>query len=98
MHLVTLATTDGQVAQHSAATGSRPSCKSLASPRKVKACGVYSEHTQIGTPGGYARASDASGGGGASRVPRIADDVTVGSAHVSCVLVSYTPCAERRRF
>jgi len=48
--------------------------------------------------GGYARASYASGGGGASRVPRIAGDVTAGSAHVSCVLVSYTPCAERRRF
>ena len=49
--------------------------------------------------GGYARASYASGGGGAlSRVPRIAGDVTAGSALVSCVLVSYAPCAERRRF
>ena len=47
---------------------------------------------------GYARASYASGGGGASRVPRIAGDVTAGSALVSCVLVSYAPCAERRRF
>ena len=48
--------------------------------------------------GGDARASYASGGGGASRVPRIAGDVTAGSALVSCVLVSYAPCAERRRF
>ncbi len=48
--------------------------------------------------GGYARASYASGGGGASRVPRIAGDVTAGPALVSCVLVSYAPCAERRRF
>jgi hypothetical protein len=52
--------------------------------------------------GGYARASYASGGGGASRVasrvPRIAGDVTAGSALVSCVLVGYAPCAERRRF
>ena len=48
--------------------------------------------------GGYARASYASGGGGASRVPRITGDVTAGSALVSCVLVSYAPCAERRRF
>ena len=39
--------------------------------------------------GGYARASYASGGGGASRVPRIAGDMTAGSALVSCVLVSY---------
>lgn len=46
----------------------------------------------------YARASYASGGGGASRVPRIAGDVTAGSALVSCVLVSYAPCAGRRRF
>ena len=48
--------------------------------------------------GGYARASYASGGGGASRVPRIAGDVTAGPALVSCVLVSYAPYAERRRF
>jgi hypothetical protein len=48
--------------------------------------------------GGYPRASYASGGGGASRVPRIAGDVTVGPAHASCVRVSYAPCAERRRF
>jgi len=47
---------------------------------------------------GYARASYASGGGGASRMPRIAGDVAAGSALVSCVLVSYAPCAERRRF
>ena len=45
-----------------------------------------------------ARASYASGGRGASRVPRIAGDVTAGSALVSCVLVSYALCAERRRF
>jgi len=32
----------------------------------------------------------------ASRVPRIAGDVTAGSALVSCVLVSYAPCAERK--
>jgi hypothetical protein len=44
------------------------------------------------------RASYASGGGGASGVPRIAGDVTAGSALVSCVLVSCAPCAERRRF
>ena len=44
------------------------------------------------------RASYASGGGGASRVPRIAGDVTAGSALVSCVLVGYAPCAERRPF
>ena len=47
--------------------------------------------------GGYARASYASGGGGASRVPRIAGDVIAGSALASCVPVSYAPCAERRR-
>src|SRR5450755_1870932 len=47
---------------------------------------------------GYARASYASGGGGASRMPRIAGDVAAGSALVSCVLVSYAPGAERRRF
>ena|ERR1039458_6002000 len=49
--------------------------------------------------GGYARASYASGGGGggASRVPRIAGDVTAGSALVSCVPVSYALGAERRR-
>jgi hypothetical protein len=39
----------------------------------------------------------ASGGGGASRVPRIAGDVTAVPALVSCVLVGYAPCAERRR-
>ena len=50
------------------------------------------------TYGGYARASYASGGGGASRVPRIAGDVAAGSALVSCVLVGYAPGAERRRF
>jgi hypothetical protein len=48
--------------------------------------------------GGYAGASYASGGGGASRVPGIAGDVTAGPALVSCVLVSHSPCAERRRF
>jgi hypothetical protein len=48
--------------------------------------------------GGYARASYGGGGGGTSRVPRIAGDVTAGSALVSCVLVGYAPCAERRRF
>jgi len=37
--------------------------------------------------GGYARATYASGGGGASRVRRIAGDVTTGSALVSWVLV-----------
>ena len=47
--------------------------------------------------GGYARASYASGGGGASRVPRIAGDVTAGPALVSCVLVGYALCAEKRR-
>ena len=62
--------------------------------------GGYSEDIENRTPdnGGYARASYASGGGGASRVPRIAGGVTAGSALVSCVLVSYAPCAERRRF
>ena len=45
---------------------------------------------------GYARASYASGGGGgASRMPRIAGEVAAGSALVSCVLVSYAPCAEK---
>jgi hypothetical protein len=48
--------------------------------------------------GGYACASYASGGGGASRVPRIAGGVTAGPALVSCVLVGYAPCAEGRRF
>jgi hypothetical protein len=49
--------------------------------------------------GGYARASYASGGGGASRMPQIAGDATTAdSALVGCVLVSYAPCAERRRF
>ena len=39
--------------------------------------------------GGYARASYASGGGGASRMPQIAGDATTAdSALVSCVLVS----------
>jgi hypothetical protein len=46
---------------------------------------------------GYARATYASSGGGASRVLRIAGDVTVGSALVSCVLMSYAPCAGRLR-
>jgi hypothetical protein len=55
---------------------------------------VPSIQSQIG---GYARASYASGGGCASRVPRIAGDVTAGPALVSCVLVGYAPCAERRR-
>jgi hypothetical protein len=46
--------------------------------------------------GGYARASYASGGGGASRVPRIAGDVTAGCpCHLR--VVSYAPCAESRR-
>jgi len=44
------------------------------------------------------RASYASGGGVASRVPRIAGDVTAGPALVSCVPVGYAPYAERRRF
>jgi hypothetical protein len=44
------------------------------------------------------RAGSASGGGGASRVPRIAGDATAGSALVSGVLVSCAPCTERRRF
>jgi hypothetical protein len=46
---------------------------------------------------GYARASYASGGGAASRMPRIAGDVTAGPALVSRVLVRHSPCAERRR-
>ena len=46
---------------------------------------------------GYACASSASGGGGASRVPRIAGGVTAGPAPVGCVLVSSAPRAERRR-
>ncbi len=48
--------------------------------------------------GGYARASYASGGGGASRVPRIAGAVTASPALVSCVLVGYAPCVERPAF
>jgi hypothetical protein len=47
--------------------------------------------TQLG--GHYARASYASGGGGASRVPRIAGDVTAGSALASCVPVGDALCA-----
>jgi hypothetical protein len=47
---------------------------------------------------GYTRASCASGGGGASRLPRITGDVTAGLTLVGCVLVSCAPCAERRRF
>jgi hypothetical protein len=47
--------------------------------------------------GGYTHASYASGGGGASRVPRIAGDVTAGPALASCMLVSGAPCTERRR-
>src|SRR3954468_10612473 len=43
---------------------------------------------------GYTRASCASGGGGASRLPRIAGDVTAGFSLVSCALVSCAPCAE----
>jgi hypothetical protein len=46
---------------------------------------------------GYTRASCASGGGGASRLPRITGDVTAGFTLASCVLVSCAPCAERRR-
>jgi len=64
-------------------------------------CAAASHRAALSYPtqnGGYARASYASGGGGASRVPRIAGDVTAGSALVSCVLVSYALCAERRRF
>jgi len=58
-----------------------------------------STSTQTVQNGGYARASYASGGGGASRMPQIAGDTTTAdSALVSCVLVSYAPCAERRRF
>jgi hypothetical protein len=52
----------------------------------------------ISVHNGSARASCASGGGGASRVPRIAGDVTAGSALVSCVLVSYAPCAAGAAF
>ena len=60
----------------------------------------YSEDTQNGTGdnGGSVRASYASGGGGASRVPRIAGDVTAGSALVSCVLVSYAPARKGAAF
>jgi hypothetical protein len=69
------------------------------SPKAVT-CGVYRKdiENRAGDNGGYARASYASGGGGASRVPRIAGDVIAGPALVSCVLVGYAPCAERRRF
>jgi hypothetical protein len=59
----------------------------------MRAANVTKQYLSAGT-----RASYASGGGGASRVPRIAGDVTAGSALVSCVLVSYAPRAERRRF
>ena len=66
---------------------------------QIQTVSVLTEkHPMSPQNGGYARASYASGGGGASRVPRIAGDVTAGSALVSCVLVSYAPCAERRRF
>jgi hypothetical protein len=70
------------------------------SPPQRKPFSGYGVDTQnrAGDNGGYARASYASGGSGASRVPRIAGDVTAGPALVSCVLVSYAPCAERRRF
>ena len=47
--------------------------------------------------GGYARASYGGGGGGTSRVPRIPGDVSR-PALVSCVLVSYGPCAESAAF
>ena len=47
--------------------------------------------------GGYARASYGGGGGGTSRVPRIPGDVSR-PALVSCVLVSYGPCAESPAF
>jgi hypothetical protein len=47
---------------------------------------------------GYVRAGSASGGGGASRVPQIAGDVTAGSALVSGVLVGCAPCAESAAF
>jgi hypothetical protein len=43
-------------------------------------------------------AGSASGGGGASRVPRITGDVTAGSALVSSVLVGCAPCAESAAF
>jgi hypothetical protein len=67
--------------------------------RMICTVAAHAEFETAAIPnGGYARASYASGGGGASRVPRIAGDVTAGPALVSCVLVSYAPCAERRRF
>ena len=52
-------------------------------------------HRSPDRAGGYTRARHASGGGGASRVPRIAGDVTAGSALVSGVLVSCAPCARK---
>ena len=75
-------------------------CRTLAPRRTARS--AFARPTETTTIwrahiGGYARASYASGGGGASRVPRIAGDVTAVPALVSCVLVSYAPCAERRR-
>jgi hypothetical protein len=70
------------------------------SPHNAQICAAGAERgidAATAPNGGYARASYASGGGGASRVPPIAGDVTAGPALVSCVLVSYAPCAERRR-
>jgi hypothetical protein len=48
--------------------------------------------------GGYARASYASGGGGASRVPRIAGDVVAGSALTSCRAGGLRPVRGKPRF
>jgi len=58
---------------------------------------MINEQPHVHTERGYARASYASGGDGASRVPRIAGDVTADPALASCVPVSYAPYAERRR-
>jgi hypothetical protein len=80
----------------------RHSCLERAQPRHMTRSARprvrFHQTQQPRRSGGYASASYASGGGGTSRVPRIAGDVTAGPALVSCVLVSYAPCAERRRF
>jgi|ERR1700722_3625146 len=59
---------------------------------------VFADELPADHIGGYACGSYDSGGGATSRLPRIARDVTAGSALVSCVLVSNAPCVEKRRF
>ena len=88
---------DGRFDLYICPRNSRPSSKGAPEHHNLRL--VVTTNIQQALPRRSAgtRASYASGGGGASRVPRIAGDVTAGSARVSCVLVGYAPCTERRR-